>query len=139
MRTTRFIEPPWKALLSNKGLLPMLWEMSPGHPNLLPAFFEEDPRKAELGGRFAKKPMLSREGANVLLVDGANVVGRTDGDYGAEGHIRQALVDLPSFDGNYAVIGSWVIGEQAAGIGIREDKSRITGNRSRFVPHAIVG
>ena len=117
----------------------MLWDMAPGHPNLLPAFFEDDDRKAEIGARFARKPLLSREGANVLLVDGADVVGRTGGDYGAEGFVRQALVDLPAFDGNYAVLGSWVVGESAAGMGIREDRTRVTGNRSRFVPHAIVG
>ena len=27
---TRWIEPPWKAILSNKGILPLLWEMFPG-------------------------------------------------------------------------------------------------------------
>ena len=37
-----FIEPAWKAVVSNKGLLPVLWQMFEGHPNLLPAFFEED-------------------------------------------------------------------------------------------------
>lgn len=41
---TRWIEPPWKAVLSNKGILPLLWEMFPNHPNLLPAFFEDDSR-----------------------------------------------------------------------------------------------
>ena len=34
---------------SNKGILPLLWEMFPGHPNLLPAFFEDDPNAAQLG------------------------------------------------------------------------------------------
>ena len=43
---TRWIEPPWKAILSNKGILPLLWEMFPDHPNLLPAFFEDDPDAA---------------------------------------------------------------------------------------------
>jgi glutathionylspermidine synthase len=105
---------------------------------LLPAFFVDDDRKSEIGDRFAQKPILSREGANVLLIDGADVIGRTGGEYGAEGAIRQALVDIPAFDGNYPVIGSWLVGDQPAGIGIREDHTRITGNRSRFVPHAIV-
>ena len=41
---TRWIEPPWKAILSNKGVLPLLWEMFPKHPNLLPAYFEDDPK-----------------------------------------------------------------------------------------------
>ena len=43
---TRWIEPPWKAILSNKGILPLLWEMFPNHPNLLPAYFEDDPEAA---------------------------------------------------------------------------------------------
>lgn len=33
----RWLEPAWKSILSNKSLLPMLWEMFPNHPNLLPA------------------------------------------------------------------------------------------------------
>ena len=32
---TQFIEPAWKMLLSNKAILPLLWEMAPNHPNLL--------------------------------------------------------------------------------------------------------
>jgi glutathionylspermidine synthase len=37
---TQFVEPPWKMILSNKGILPLLWEMYPDHPNLLPAYFD---------------------------------------------------------------------------------------------------
>src|SRR6185437_7949000 len=65
---TRWIEPPWKAILSNKGILPLLWEMFRGHPNLLPAFFEDEPEAASLGDSFVRKPLFSREGANVTLV-----------------------------------------------------------------------
>ncbi|MAC45963.1 MAG: hypothetical protein CMI12_03810 [Oceanospirillum sp.] len=32
-----FLEPIWKTVLSNKALLPMLWQMFLYHPNLLPA------------------------------------------------------------------------------------------------------
>src|ERR1700759_1835915 len=67
---TRWIEPPWKSLLSNKGMLPLLWEMFPGHPNLLPAFFEDAPNAAGLGTSYVRKPLYSREGANVTLVSG---------------------------------------------------------------------
>ena len=45
--TTAFIEPAWKMILSNKMLLPLLWEGFPGHANLLPAFDTEHP---DLGG-----------------------------------------------------------------------------------------
>ena len=138
MANTTFIEPPWKMILSNKGLLALLWEMAPGHPNLLETYFDDDPRKSALGDRFARKPLLSREGANVMLVDGG-AVEREDGPYGAEGFVRQALAPLPDFDGFRPVIGSWIVGDEPAGIGLREDRDAITSNTSRFVPHAIVG
>ena len=71
---TRWIEPPWKAILSNKGLLALLWEMFPGHPNLLPAFFEDEPNAKSLSSSFVRKPLLSREGANVAIVRHGDVV-----------------------------------------------------------------
>ena len=132
-RTTRVLEPAWKMLLSNKAILPILWEKFPGHPNLLAASFEP--------GRFStdyvKKPIFSREGANVSITSGGRTV-EAPGDYGAEGFIWQAYHELPRFSGNYTVIGSWIVGEEPAGIGIREDDSPITRNSSRFVPHYFV-
>jgi glutathionylspermidine synthase len=139
MQATRFLEPPWKAILSNKGILPLLWEMAPGHPNLLEAYFDDDARCSRLSAGYARKPLHSREGANVTLVDHGTARESSDGDYGATGFIRQALAQLPCFDGHYPVIGSWIIGDAACGIGIREDRSPITKNSSRFVPHAIIG
>ena len=135
---TRWIEPPWKAILSNKGILPLLWEMFPGHPNLLPAFFEDDPNAAGLGASFVRKPLYSREGANVALVrDGMTVVAQ-EGPYGGEGFIRQALAPLPNFSDQYPVVGSWVVDHTPCGLSIREDENPITGNTSRFLPHAIL-
>jgi glutathionylspermidine synthase len=136
---TRFIEPPWKAVLSNKGLLPLMWQAAPGHPNLLEAYFESDPAKNALGASFAKKPLYSREGANITLVSDAKVIDTDAGPYGAEGYVRQALAKVPSFDGNYTVIGSWIVAGEPAGICLREDVSPITKNTSRFVPHVILG
>jgi glutathionylspermidine synthase len=127
----RLIEPTWKMLLSNKGLLPILWELFPGHPNLLPAYETAAP----LGARYVRKPKLSREGANVTWIEGGIALEETDGSYGNEGHVYQAVAELPDFDGNRAVCGVWVVDHEPAGLGIREDTRRITGNLSRFVPH----
>jgi glutathionylspermidine synthase len=128
--TMRIIEPAWKMLLSNKAILPVLWEMFPDHPNLLAASFEP--------GRFAtdyvKKPIYSREGANVSINARGEII-EAPGEYGEEGFIWQAYHRLPTFGANHTVIGSWIIGEEPAGIGIREDESPITRNTSRFVPH----
>jgi glutathionylspermidine synthase len=135
---TRWIEPPWKAILSNKGILPLLWEMFPDHPNLLPAFFEDDPNAERLGASFVRKPLYSREGANVALVREGVTLVEQPGPYGAEGFIRQALAPLPNFSGQYPVLGSWLIDHTPCGLSIREDENPVTGNSSRFLPHAIL-
>jgi len=136
--STRWIEPPWKALLSNKGMLALLWEMFPGHPNLLPAFFEDEPNAVRLGASFVRKPLLSREGASIAIVRHGTVVAEQQGPYGAEGFIRQALAPLPNFAGQYPVLGSWLVDHVPCGLSIREDTTPITGNMSRFLPHAIL-
>ena len=127
----QFLEPAWKMLLSNKGLLPILWELFPGHPNLLPAYETAEP----LGNRYVRKPKLSREGSNVSWVEGGVIVEENGGNYGEEGFVFQAAAALPEFDGNHPVFGVWVVDHEAAGLGIREDTKRITGNLSRFIPH----
>jgi glutathionylspermidine synthase len=126
----RLLEPAWKMLLSNKALLPILWQLNEGHPNLLEATFDE----GVLRNNYVRKPLFSREGANIKLCRGGRITEST-GDYGEEGYIFQRYAPLPQFDGNYPVIGSWIIAGEPAGIGIREDKSEITTDRSRFVPH----
>ncbi|MBI1405400.1 MAG: hypothetical protein GC145_04670 [Caulobacter sp.] len=136
---TQFIEPAWKALLSNKGLLPMLWERHAGHPNLLEAWFEDDPGAAGLGDSYVRKPLFSREGANIELVDRGCRAEVLDQGYGAEGWIRQALHMPPRYEGNYPVIGAWIVGDAPAGMGIREDDGPVTKNMSRYLPHAIIG
>jgi glutathionylspermidine synthase len=135
---TRWVEPPWKAILSNKGILPLLWEMFPNHPNLLPAWFEDDPNAAQLGGSYVRKPLYSREGANVTMVSAGTTLVEQQGPYGAEGFIRQAFAPLPNFAGSYPVVGSWLVDHAPCGLSIREDENPITGNTSRFLPHAIL-
>ena len=127
---TRFVEPLWKAVLSCKGILPILWEMHPYHPNLLAAHF-----RPGMLSSYAKKPLYSREGANIELVEHGKTIAIDDGPYGAEGHVYQALRKLTPHDGRYPVVGSWVVGDRAAGMGIREDAQPITTNKSSFVPH----
>ena len=134
----RFIEPPWKAVLSNKGLLALLWEMFEGHPNLLPAYFEDDPGAAELGGDYVRKPLLSRQGANIEIVrDGATQT-RADGPYGGANHIVQAFHPLPELAGNYPLVGCWLVASRAVGMCIREDRTLVTGGDARFIPHVIL-
>lgn len=128
----QWIEPIWKMILSNKGILAILWEMYPDHPNLLETHFNDPGKMVE----YVKKPLFSREGANVTIKTDSGIMS-TDGAYGEEGYVCQALAPIPRIDNNYPILGSWVIDGESAGIGIRESINMITDNSSRFIPHLI--
>jgi glutathionylspermidine synthase len=140
---TQIIEPAWKMLISNKGILPLLWERYPNHPNLLPAFFETAD-SGPLNSGWVRKPLFSREGANVDLVTDNGEAVSANGPYADGNYIRQQFQALPKFRDEYrkqdtfAMIGSWVVGDSAAGICIREDQTLITKDSSRFLPHIIL-
>ena len=128
-----WMEPVWKMIWSNKAILPVLWELFPGHPNLLPASFTIP------AGDAVAKPLLSREGANVSIRRGGTILAEREGEYGDEGYVYQSLYPLPEpAAGCFPVIGSWMVDGAPAGIGIRED-GLITGNSARFVPHVVEG
>jgi len=140
---TYWIEPAWKMILSNKGFLPILYKLNPHSPYLLKSLFDHEVKNPDLEFGFTgyvKKPLLSREGANIEIFEpgiGMKKTLETDGEYGEEGFIYQELKKLPSFDGKYPAIGSWVVGGESAGIGIRESDGLVTTNKSRFIPHYI--
>jgi glutathionylspermidine synthase len=136
---SRMFEPLWKVVVSNKGLMAVLWEMFPGHPNLLPCFFDGDGRASELGGEYVRKPVFSRQGDNITMYsrDLPNGTLQTDGVAMDSPRILQAVNLLPKFGDDYTLVGSWVIAGKAAGICILEDESPITGPMSRFVPHYV--
>lgn len=128
-----WVEPVYKMLWSNKGILPILWELYPDHPNLLPAYFDDPGPLAS----YAAKPLLGREGEGIQLIQngrklasgvGANAIGR---------RVYQGLAPLPDFDGHHPVLGVWLVDGEPAGLGIRESTSLITDNVARFVPHVI--
>ncbi|PQQ41860.1 hypothetical protein C6H65_06545 [Photorhabdus luminescens] len=132
----RWLEPAWKSIISNKALLPMLWKMFPNHPNLLPAYFADNNYPAM--DSYVIKPLFSREGANIRIIEKGKEIANVDGPYGKEGMIVQQFHTLPKFGDNYTLIGSWLVNDQPCGIGLREDSKLITQNLSRFYPHIIL-
>jgi glutathionylspermidine synthase len=150
-RAMTWIEPIWKMLLSNKGILPILWELYPNHDLLLPAFFERP--EAEHAANFTRlsayvrKPLHSREGANISIVRPNAQTFETLGPYGDGPFIRQAIA--PALYGaspfanaagepRYPVLGLWIVDQDCSGIGIRESAGPVTDNFSSFVPHYFV-
>jgi len=144
-RTVRVVEPAWKLLLTSKGILALLWEMNPGHPLLLPAHRRSDAFDA--GTQVVAKPLFGREGANLsVAVLGPNgepagtPLIETPGPYGNEGFVFQAWHPVAAAADragkrHHAVLGVWIVGDKACGLGVREDGTPVTRNTSRFVPH----
>lgn len=136
---TRWLEAPWKMILSNKAILPLLWELFPGNPFLLPASFEP------LTGAQVRKPLFGREGANIRIVDAAGAtLASSEAESGGLPEVYngpfvyQQLQPLRSFDGHFPVIGSWMVNGYSCGMGIREDQTLIVRSTGRFVPHVMV-
>ncbi|GGR71093.1 putative glutathionylspermidine synthase [Streptomyces aureoverticillatus] len=133
--TTLWIEPAWKMLLSNKALLAVLWELYPGHPNLLPAYLD-GPRELATTTGYVAKPLLGREGSGVTIHDPDPAP--TPPVPRQEPCCYQELAPLPDFDGNRVVLGAWVVEGEAAGLGIRESAGLVTDEYARFLPHVIL-
>ncbi|MFB7912388.1 glutathionylspermidine synthase family protein [Streptomyces sp. NPDC056061] len=139
--TTCWIEPAWKMLLSNKALLAILWELYPGHPNLLASYLDGPRELAErepgtgagAAAGYVSKPLLGREGAGVSVHGPGSPAVLRD-----EPCCYQELAPLPDFDGNRVVLGAWVVEDEAAGLGIRESEGPVTDEYARFLPHVIL-
>jgi len=135
---TWFLEPAWKALLSNKGILPLLWELYPNHPNLLEAYFEGEVPQRDLKSDWVRKPLFSREGSNISVMIDGNVSEKVDGPYDDGGYILQRYSPPATFGEHHTIVGSWIVADRAVGMSIREDSSVITKDTSRFIPHIIL-
>ncbi len=118
------IEPPWRLAASSKLLLADLWEMFPEHENLLPAFRALSGQNVD---DYLAKSAFGREGEGVRAAWSP-----PNGPF-----VYQKRVATERFEGRHAVLGVWVVGDQACGMGVREDAAAITGGSACFVPHRI--
>jgi glutathionylspermidine synthase len=131
----RLIEPAWKMVASNKMLLVTLKTLFPDCEYLLDATASAE--VAAGWDDYVKKPVLGREGANVSLVEAGQVGAANSGPYDEDLFVYQRRARLLEADGNFAVLGSWVVNRQACGLGVRESTGPITSNLARFVPHVM--
>lgn len=142
---TLFIEPPWTAILANKMLSAVLWELYPGHPALLPTYTTPEP----LGGNYVEKPIFGREGDSIRVFFNGEVVDgnkpaeqKYEGFYQQYPKVYQQYHPLPEFaelPGYRIQTGIWVVGDgQVAGMDLRRDKTLVTGGKhTRFLPHVM--
>ena len=130
---TLWIEPLWKTLLSNKALLAVLWELYPGHPNLLPAYLDEPGLLTE----YVRKPRLGREGANISIV-APGTEHRPAASTARRATSTSSSTRCPS---STASAPRWARGSSATprpGLGIRETVGLVTDDGAAFVPPSVI-
>jgi len=104
--------------------------MFPDSPYLLKTYKNPD----YFSKKFVMKHAQGREGKEVFILNDKIEIKNLNHNK-TDLHIYQEYFELPNFNGKYPVVGSWIIDEKPAGLGIREDKTLITMNTSSFVPH----
>ena len=144
-RPDYWFQPAWTMFLSTKALSAALWHLYPNHANLIPTYMYPDDARARhdtMGmPEYVIKPLHAREGANIELHgEGRHIV--QPGGWGVEGYVIQEFCKLPDFPGsdhphNRPVLGTWMVGEECYGLGIRESDGPITDYYCRFVPNRI--
>lgn len=140
--TTQFFEPAWKCLLSSKALLPLLWRLAPGHPNLLPACFDDGGAAAQAIKTVphVRKPCFGYSGGDVSVVfpESPELNENNPERFSGNRFILQQYQPLSRFAQHNLVIGSWLIGGEPAGFSVRADKRLVTGRDALFVPHYVL-
>ena len=131
------IEPVWKTFISTKAFPAAMYHLFPESEYVLESYVNDDGGMEE----YVKKALYGREGDNIDIIANDVNVSR-GGDFGWEGYAYQEYFPLPNFKGekhknNYAVVGSWTIAGEPAGIGMREADGLITTDYARFVPHIV--
>lgn len=134
---SRFIEPAWKMLLSNKAILPLLWELNPGHPLLLPAARTREELLSNGTTQWVEKPIFGREGGGITLYDRNSIVAKGLGEAESTDMIYQQRAPMFQANAKHFVWGLWMVDDNCCALSARGDSSPITGNMSRFHPHRI--
>ena len=94
------------------------------------------PRRARAAHR-VRAQAAAGPGGRQHLDRGARLGDQTGGVYGEEGYVYQLFDPLPEFDGYRPALGAWIVGDTAAGLGIRETVGLVTDDGAAFVPHRI--
>jgi glutathionylspermidine synthase len=88
---------------------------------------------------FIRKPLHSREGANITVVRNGVATVSTDGPYDGARIIQafapEAVFHDTTGQARFPVLGLWMIDQECGGMGIRESSGPVTDNLSSFVPH----
>lgn len=135
--SVKVFEPLWTLIPSNKAILPVLWSLSPDHPNLLEASFELTDSLRAKG--YVSKPIVGRCGHNITLYSASDeVLAETGGKFDAENCVYQALFKLPEVDGYHVQVSTFTADGHDSGACLRCDKSLVVTTDSDLFPLRVV-
>ncbi len=130
-------EPFWTLILSNKAILPLLWQIFPDHPYLLNSQYELTEDFNSRG--YVSKPIAGRSGFNISLFDkNDNLLKGTGGGFDSQDQIYQELWKLPEIDGYKTQVCTFAVRGRYAGSCVRVDKSLIITRDSELLPLRVV-
>ena len=87
---------------------------------------------------YVRKPLMSREGANITIVRDNATIASTAAPTTARRSTRRLAPEAIFADQirpRHPILGLWMIDQDCCGLGIRESAGPITDNFSSFVPH----
>lgn len=126
-------EPFWTLIPSNKAILPVLWQLFPGHPYLLEAAFELNDSLATQA--HVMKPIAGRCGFNISIVEPeTGVLKETGGQFGHQDYIVQQFFPLPHIGEHNVQLCSFSVDGTFAGSCLRADRSLVITTHSDLLP-----
>lgn len=124
------LNPAYTLLHQSKGMLAILYKLFPDSPYLLETDFNE------LDGKYVKKTMFGREGANIEIHEDGKVLNARDGVYGDYKSIYQRYAKFAQDENGVYYQAGVFYSDGACGLGFRRG-SEILDNASQFIGHII--
>ncbi|MGJ0113465.1 glutathionylspermidine synthase family protein [Campylobacter molothri] len=124
------LNPAYTLIFQSKGIMKILYELYPNHPLLL-----ETKDQPLTGKTYVKKPVFGREGANISIIKGEQILKENEGPYVNNKFIYQEYVELNSHENEFYQAGVFFAYE-GCGLGFRKG-GMILDNSSKFVGHII--
>ncbi|KNH08268.1 trypanothione synthetase [Perkinsela sp. CCAP 1560/4] len=126
------LEPLWKVVTSNKMALVHL---DPKDTSNILKVSTERPES----WKYFQKPVNGHGGSSVAMYEpGKKLIVQRGGSFADSKLIFQEAAAISPLDGCYSTIGSWIVGNEFAGFGVREDTNQIISQDSPFRAARVV-
>jgi glutathionylspermidine synthase len=126
------LNPAYTLLFQSKGMLKILYDLFPQSPYLLETSFTPLQNKT-----YVEKPVFSREGANVKIINSENeILASVTGEYDNYKKVYQEYIEFPQDSAGLKYQAGLFFAYESCGLGFRCGGD-ILDNMSKFAGHII--